>query len=86
MEDIPLLTSLVVTSDVVLNFAVPFHGGDASIQAIVGGLTERAQRSGLKPILIQSSSTISIMFGSDGEAGVSTWKVLTASLFFTIRD
>ncbi|KAF7970905.1 hypothetical protein HWV62_22670 [Athelia sp. TMB] len=60
VEDIPLLSSLVAASDIVLNFAVPFHGGDASIQAIVDGLTKRA--------------TISIMFGSGGEAGSDNWK------------
>lgn len=74
-EDIPLLTSLVAVSDVVFNFTVPFQGGNESIKAIVDTLTERAAKGDSpKPVLIQSSSTISIMFGSNGEAGSSDWK------------
>ncbi|WWD16292.1 hypothetical protein CI109_100718 [Kwoniella shandongensis] len=73
VEDITLLRSLVEENDVVVNFAVPFAGGDESIKAIVEGLESRAKRSDIKPVLLQTSGTGSIMYGSNGEAGTDVW-------------
>ncbi|KAI5480198.1 hypothetical protein MNV49_001526 [Pseudohyphozyma bogoriensis] len=74
LEDIPLLKSLVVASDVVMNFAVPFGGGDASIQALVDGLEERAEKGGeYKPVLIQTSGSGTVLYGAGGVAGEDVW-------------
>ncbi|KAM0749952.1 NAD(P)-binding protein [Meredithblackwellia eburnea MCA 4105] len=73
LEDIPLLKSLVAQSDVVLNFAVPFGGGDASIQAIVDALEERSVTSVVKPILLQTSGTGTVLYGAGGIAGTDVW-------------
>ncbi|KAK8869442.1 hypothetical protein IAR55_000006 [Kwoniella newhampshirensis] len=74
VEDINLLRSLVEANDIVVNFAVPFAGGDESIKAIVEGLEKRAATSSIKPILLQTSGTGSVMYGSNGEAGTDVWK------------
>jgi hypothetical protein len=81
LEDVEKLTSLVSASDVVLNFSVPFGGGDASIQAIVDGLEARAAaaRGGVKPVLLQTSGTGSVLYGSAGEAGSDVWSVSGSS-------
>jgi len=92
LEDIPLLTSLVVKSDVVLNFAVPFGGGDESIQALVDGLELRASQGLVKPVLLQTSGSGTVMYGSDGLAGTDIWRVsraypsLTLVIFFTYAN
>ena len=77
LSDIPLLAKLVAASDLVFNFAVPFSGGDESIQAIVDGLEARAKSSkaSIKPVLLQISGTGSVLYGSNGEAGDDIWKV-----------
>lgn len=77
LSDIPLLAKLVAASDLVFNFAVPFSGGDESIQAIVDGLEARAQSStaSTKPVLLQTSGTGSVLYGSNGKAGDDIWKV-----------
>ncbi|KAI5475667.1 hypothetical protein MNV49_001084 [Pseudohyphozyma bogoriensis] len=74
LEDLDLLKSLVTASDVVMNFAVPFGGGDASIQALVDGLEERAEKGGdLKPVLIQTSGSGTVLYGAGGIAGDDVW-------------
>ena len=77
LQDIPLLSELVAASDVVFNFAVPFGGGDDSIQAIVDNLEIRAKSgmASVKPVLLQTSGSGSVLYGSDGEAGTDVWKV-----------
>lgn len=90
VENIPLLTSLVVQSDVVLNFAVPFGGGDESIQTLVDGLELRASQGLVKPVLLQTSGSGTVMYGSDGLAGTDIWRVsrvhrsLTSVIFCTL--
>ena len=83
LEDIPLLTSLVVQSDAVLNFAVPFGGGDESIQALVDGLELRASQGLVKPVMLQTSGSGTVMYGSDGLAGTDIWRVSRAYRSFT---
>ena len=77
LSDIPLLARLVAASDLVLNFAVPFSGGDESIQTIVDGLEARAKSAtaSVKPVLLQTSGTGSVLYGSNGEAGTDIWRV-----------
>ncbi|OCF36054.1 hypothetical protein I316_01926 [Kwoniella heveanensis BCC8398] len=74
VEDVSLIQQLARFHDAVLNFAVPFAGGDGSIQALVDGLEARAASTGIKPVLLQTSGTGSIMYGSNGEAGTDVWK------------
>ncbi|WVQ80908.1 hypothetical protein IAT38_003015 [Cryptococcus sp. DSM 104549] len=74
VDDAALILSLAEQHDVILNFAVPFGGGDASIQAMVDGLEKRAGKGGVKPVLLQTSGTGSIMYGAGGEKGTDTWK------------
>lgn len=74
VEDVPLLISLVENSDVVINFAVPFGGGDASLQAIVDTLEKRAKTSSIKPVYIHTSGSGSVLYGSDGVTGTDVWK------------
>jgi hypothetical protein len=73
--DPSLIRSLAVEHDVILNFAVPFGGGDASIQAMVDGLEERAKTSPIKPVLLETSGSGSVLYGSDGNAGTNVWRV-----------
>lgn len=75
LDDLPLLTRLVTEHDVVVNFAVPFGGGDHSIQAIVDALEQRAQTSEIKPVFIHTSGTGGIMYGQGGVSGSHVWKV-----------
>lgn len=77
LSDIPLLARLVAASDLVFNFAVPFSGGDESIQAIVDGLEARAKlaTTGVKPVLLQTSGSGSVLYGSNGDAGSDIWMV-----------
>jgi len=76
VDDVPLLSSLVQASDVVFNFAVPFGGGDASIQAMVDGLEARARSGNVnKPVLIHTTGSGAVLYGADGEAGTTLWKV-----------
>ncbi|GFZ51279.1 hypothetical protein JCM24511_09038 [Saitozyma sp. JCM 24511] len=74
VDDTALLSSLVSKADVVFNFAVPFFGGDAAMQTIVNALEVRARTSAVKPVLLQTSGSGSIMYGSDGVAGDDVWK------------
>ncbi|WVW87130.1 hypothetical protein I302_109187 [Kwoniella bestiolae CBS 10118] len=74
VEDASFLQDLAEQHDVIYNFAVPFGGGDASIQALVDGLEKRANTTQVKPVLLQTSGTGSIMYGSNGEAGTDVWK------------
>ncbi|KAI5475592.1 NAD(P)-binding protein [Pseudohyphozyma bogoriensis] len=73
MEDVPLLRVLVARAGVVLNFAVPFGGGDASIQALVDGLESRVEKGGVKPVLIQTSGSGTVLYGEGGVAGTDVW-------------
>jgi hypothetical protein len=76
LEDIELLSSLVKANDVVMNFSVPFGGGDASIQAIVDGLEARAaEKPHFKPVLLQTSGSGSVLHGSGGEPQTEDWTV-----------
>jgi nucleoside-diphosphate-sugar epimerase len=77
LSDVPLLTRLVEASDLVFNFAVPFNGGNESIQALVDGLEARARlpTTRVKPVLLQTSGSGSVLYGSNGEAGYDIWKV-----------
>ncbi|WWC73870.1 uncharacterized protein I206_107842 [Kwoniella pini CBS 10737] len=76
VEDATFLQDLAKNYDAIFNFAVPFAGGDESIKALVDGLEHRAKvvQSELKPILLQTSGTGSIMYGKNGEAGKEVWK------------
>ncbi|WVQ76323.1 hypothetical protein IAR50_005988 [Cryptococcus sp. DSM 104548] len=74
LEDVVLIRSVAEASDVVINCAVPFGGGDASIQALVDGLEGRASKGGVKPVLLQTSGTGSILYGANGEKGSDVWK------------
>jgi hypothetical protein len=62
---------LVKASDVVFNFAVPFGGGDAAIQAMVDGLEARARAGHSKPVLLQTSGSGSVLYGENGEEQTS---------------
>ncbi|WVF66410.1 hypothetical protein IAT40_001150 [Kwoniella sp. CBS 6097] len=73
VEDSALIQQLAKSHDAVFNFAVPFAGGDASIQALVDGLEARAATANVKPVLLQTSGTGSVMYGSNGEAGTDVW-------------
>ncbi|WVR08818.1 hypothetical protein IAU60_005876 [Kwoniella sp. DSM 27419] len=73
-DDAVFLGQLAKDNDVVINCSVPFGGGDASIQALVDGLEQRAGATGAKPVLLQTSGTGSIMYGNNGEAGTDEWK------------
>jgi uncharacterized protein YbjT (DUF2867 family) len=77
LAEIPILTRLVSASDLVFNFAVPFSGGDESIQALVDGLEARAKlaTTTVKPVLLQTSGSGSVLYGSNGDAGTDTWRV-----------
>ncbi|KAL7424000.1 hypothetical protein Q5752_001585 [Cryptotrichosporon argae] len=74
LDDLALLAPLVEAADVVLNFAVPFGGGDAAIQALVDGLEVRARKTSTKPVLLQTSGTGSILYGADGVRGTDVWR------------
>jgi hypothetical protein len=74
-SDPSLLLSLARNHDVIMNFAVPFGGGDASIQALVDGLEERAKTSSIKPVLLETSGSGSVLYGSGGEGGTDIWTV-----------
>ncbi|KAK6908662.1 hypothetical protein I204_02046 [Kwoniella mangroviensis CBS 8886] len=76
VEDATFLQGLASQYDVIVNFAVPFGGEDASIQALVDGLEQRASSGAtkVKPVLLQTSGTGSIMYGSNGETGTDVWK------------
>ncbi|WVQ94025.1 hypothetical protein IAU59_001103 [Kwoniella sp. CBS 9459] len=94
VEDATLIEQLARSHDAVLNFAVPFAGGDASIQALVDGLEARAATSDIKPVLLQTSGTGSVMYGWNGEAGTDVWRdsdhnrweALPAEAFFHSGD
>ncbi|GAA6027244.1 hypothetical protein JCM8097_002519 [Rhodosporidiobolus ruineniae] len=75
LDNVALVSSLAKSHDVVFNFAVPFGGGDASIQALVDSLEARADegKAAFKPVLLQISGTGSILYGSDGVAGTDVW-------------
>ncbi|WRT69908.1 uncharacterized protein IL334_006899 [Kwoniella shivajii] len=74
VENPSLLRQLAESYDVVLNFAVPFGGGDDSIQALVDGLEKRAASAAVKPVLLHTSGTGSVMYGSNGETGTDVWR------------
>ncbi|ODN76007.1 hypothetical protein L202_05967 [Cryptococcus amylolentus CBS 6039] len=73
-DDVALIRSLAEANDVIINCAVPFGGGDASIQALVDGLEARANKGAVKPVLLQISGTGTIMYGANGEKGTDVWK------------
>jgi nucleoside-diphosphate-sugar epimerase len=75
IDDIELLSTLVQASDVVFNFAVPFGGGDAAIQAMVDSLETRARTGHTKPVLLQTSGSGSVLYGENGESGTDIWRV-----------
>ncbi|WOO79926.1 putative protein [Vanrija pseudolonga] len=58
---------LAAAHDVVVNFAVPFGGGDAAISAIIESLEQRAATH-TKPVLIHTVGTGTVLSGTDGEA------------------
>lgn len=59
---------LAAEHDVVVNFAVPFGGGDAAISAIIESLEQRAATAHTKPVLIHTVGTGTVLSGSDGDA------------------
>lgn len=75
MSDTALLKSLASEHDVVVNFAVAFFGDEASIQALVDGLEERASKTGTKPVYLHTGGTGTVMYGEGGKAGSDIWTV-----------
>ncbi|KAK3670314.1 hypothetical protein LTR78_009768 [Recurvomyces mirabilis] len=73
MSDATKLKSLALEHDVVFNYAVAFGGDEASIQALVDGLEERAAKTGTKPVYIHTGGTGTVMYGADGKAGTDEW-------------
>lgn len=74
-EDAALMGDLAKSHDIVLNFSVPFGGGEAVMQAMVDGLEVRSKNSAIKPAILQISGTGSVMYGANGEAGQDVWSV-----------
>ncbi|KAK5680392.1 hypothetical protein LTS10_007319 [Elasticomyces elasticus] len=73
VSDVPMLKALAQEHDIVLNFAVAFGSDEASVQALVDGLEERAAKTGTKPVLVHTGGSGSVMYGSGGEAGTDVW-------------
>jgi hypothetical protein len=70
-----MLKLLALDHDVVFNFAVAFGSDEASVQALVDGLEERARKTGSKPVLMHAGGSGTIMYGSGGKAGADVWTV-----------
>lgn len=73
MDNADLLQSLARVNDAVINNAVAFGGDEASIQALVDGLEERARETTTKPVYIHTGGSGTVMYGANGEAGTDVW-------------